>query len=316
MIRQRLKGQYMHTSSATGSTAQAQLAKPPVLRRSIALMKPITWFGPMWAFLCGAIASGATALSFPDISRILLGMVLAGPILCGFSQIINDYFDRDVDALNEPHRLIPSGRVSTQQIVITIALLLLVGSALGIYLGHAVALCVAVGLIFAVIYSAPPARAKRNGWVGNTLVAISYEGLAWLAGHLVFAPLTMSSVLIAALYSLGAHGIMSINDFKSIQGDLASGIRSIPVMLGPKRSAWLIVATMNLAQIGVVAAFIFWQLWIPALVILAIILAQLPLQRSFVQEPVEQHLKFSAVGVSFYVWGMMVAAIGLRSIQP
>jgi chlorophyll/bacteriochlorophyll a synthase len=304
------------SSSATGSTAQTELAKPPVLRRSIALMKPITWFGPMWAFLCGAIASGATTLSFPDVGRILLGMVLAGPVLCGFSQIINDYFDRDVDALNEPNRLIPSGRVSTQQIYLTTALLLLLGVVLGIYLGQAVALCVFMGLVFAVFYSAPPIRAKRNGWVGNALVAISYEGLAWLAGHLAFAPLTYSSLLIAALYSLGAHGIMSINDFKSIQGDMASGIRSIPVLLGPKRSAWLIVATMNVAQIGVVAALLFWQQWVAALVILAIIFAQLPLQRSFLQEPVEQHLKFSAVGVSFYVWGMMVAAIGLRSIQP
>lgn len=306
----------MRTSSATGSTAQTHLVKPPVLRRSLALMKPITWFGPMWAFLCGAIASGATTLSFPDVGRIMLGMVLAGPVLCGFSQIINDYFDRDVDAINEPHRLIPSGRVSTQQIALTIMALLLLGTALGIYLGQAVALCVAIGLVFAVLYSAPPARAKRNGWVGNTLVAISYEGLAWLAGHLVFASLTFSSVLIAGLYSLGAHGIMSINDFKSIQGDLSSGIRSIPVMLGPKRSAWLIVVTMNVAQIGVVAALLFWQQWIAGLAILAIIFAQLPLQRSFLQEPVEQHLKFSAVGVSFYVWGMMVAAIGLRGIQP
>ncbi len=306
----------MRTSSATGSTAQTQLAKLPVLRRSIALMKPITWFGPMWAFLCGAIASGATTLSFPDVSRIMLGMVLAGPVLCGFSQIINDYFDRDVDAINEPHRLIPSGRVSLQQITVTTVALLVLGTVLGIYLGQAVALCVAIGLVFAVIYSAPPTRAKRNGWVGNTFVAISYEGLAWLAGHLAFASLTFSSVLIAGLYSLGAHGIMSINDFKSIQGDLTSGIRSIPVMLGPKRSAWLIVVTMNVAQIGVVAALLFWQQWIAGLAILAIIFAQLPLQRSFLQEPVEQHLKFSAVGVSFYVWGMMVAAIGLRGIQP
>ena len=173
----------MRTSSATGSTAQTQLTKPPVLRRSIALMKPITWFGPMWAFLCGAIASGATTLSFPDVSRIMLGMVLAGPVLCGFSQIINDYFDRDVDAINEPHRLIPSGRVSLQQITVTTVALLVLGTVLGIYLGQAVALCVAIGLVFAVIYSAPPTRAKRNGWVGNTLVAISYEGLAgWPSG--------------------------------------------------------------------------------------------------------------------------------------
>jgi chlorophyll synthase len=306
----------MHTSSVTTSVAQTQLEKPPLLNRSLVLMKPITWFGPMWAFLCGAIASGVSSWSFPDIGRIVLGMLLAGPVLCGFSQVINDYFDRDVDALNEPKRLIPSGRVSTQQIVVTIGFLLLMGLGLGIYLGQAVALCVAIGLVLAVIYSAPPARAKRNGWIGNALVAISYEGLAWLAGHIAFAPLTYSSVLIAALYSFGAHGIMSINDYKSIAGDMASGIRSIPVQLGPKKAAWLIVLTMDLAQFGVIAAFLFWGQWVIALIVLAIFLVQIPVQRSFIQQPVEQHLKFSAIGVSFYVWGMMVAAIGLRAVQP
>lgn len=298
------------------SPAPTAVDKPAAVARSLALMKPVTWFGPMWAFLCGAVASGATDWSLPIIGKILLGIVLAGPILCGLSQVINDYFDREVDALNEPHRLIPSGLVSTQQIIVTVSILLLLGVALGIYLGETVALLVAVGLVLAVIYSAPPARAKRNGWIGNTLVAVSYEGLAWLAGHLAFAPLTLPSILLAALYSFGAHGIMSINDFKSIVGDRLSGIRTIPVLHGTKVASWLIVLTMNVAQIGVITAFLIWGQWVAALIIFAILLVQIPTQRNFLQNPVENHLKFSAIGVSFYVWGMMVAAVGVRALLP
>lgn len=270
----------------------------------------------MWAFLCGAVASGATEWSLPSIGHILLGIVLAGPILCGLSQVINDYFDRDIDALNEPNRLIPAGLVSTQQLIVTVSVLLLFGVVLGIYLGHTVALLVAVGLVLAVMYSAPPFRAKRNGWIGNTLVAVSYEGLAWLAGHLAFAPLTIPSLLMAGLYSFGAHGIMSINDYKSIAGDMASNIRTIPVMYGPRRTAWLIVITMNLAQLGVIAVFLFWKSGLIALIIFGILLMQLPTQRNFLKRPVEYYLKFSAIGVSFYVWGMMAAAIGVRAIHP
>lgn len=285
-----------------------------MLRRSLGLMKPVTWFGPMWAFLCGSIASGATSWSLPDMGRILLGVILAGPVLCGFSQVVNDYFDREVDALNEPNRLIPSGLVSTNQVIITISALLLLGTGLGLILGQSVALFVAVGLVFAVTYSAPPIRAKRNGWVGNALVAISYEGLAWTAGHLAFAPLTTPSILMAAFYSFGTHGIMSINDYKSIAGDKLSGIRTIPVLLGPVRAARLIVFTMDLAQLGVIAAFLFWGNWLFALIVLAIVLIQLPLQRRFLQNPTERFLQFSAIGVSFFVWGMMVAAIGVRTL--
>jgi chlorophyll synthase len=293
-----------------------QAERPALFLRSLALMKPVTWFAPMWAFLCGAVASGAVGWDLSDIARILLGVVLAGPILCGVSQVINDYFDRDVDALNEPHRLIPAGLVTLRQVVITILVLGSLGSIIALNLGGSVSLLTGMGLLLAIAYSAPPLRGKRNGWVGNTLVAISYEGLAWLAGHTTFAPLTHSSFIIAALYSVGAHGIMSINDYKSIAGDKLSGIRTIPVLYGPKRAAWLIVITMNLAQIGVITAFALWGNWLIAAAITGILLVQLPLQRGFLRQPTERYLKFSAIGVSIFVWGMMVAAVGLQSLQP
>ena len=300
--------------SATNDNKQSAQERPAVIARSIKLMKPITWFAPMWAFLCGAVASGATGWNFDDIGRITLGVLMAGPILTGASQVINDYFDREVDAINEPHRLIPSGMVSLPQVFVTIGVLISLGLGIALFLGNDVALLVSVGMLLAIFYSAPPIRAKRNGWYGNTLVAISYEGLAWLAGHMAFAALTPASLLIALIYSIGAHGIMSINDYKSIDGDRASGIRSIPVQYGPKRAAWLIVITMNLSQVGVIAAFLFWGNWLAALVITLIMAVQVPTQRMFIKDPIENFLKFSAIGVSFFVWGMLVAGIGLRAV--
>lgn len=277
-------------------------------------MKPITWFGPMWAFLCGAVASGATTWSLADIGLVILGIIMAGPILCGFSQVINDYFDQDIDAINEPYRLVPSGLVSTTQIFVTLFVLLVAGLFISSYLNLRVMYFVIAGQLLAVLYSAPPIRAKQNGWVGNAMAAVSYEGLAWMAGHVAFAALTWPSVLIALLYSLGAHGIMSINDYKSIDGDKEGGVSTIPVLYGPQKAAWMIIITMNVAQIAVIAAFLYWQVWWIALVITIILLAQLPTQRNFVRDPMQTYLKFSAIGVSFYVWGMMAAAIGLRLV--
>jgi chlorophyll synthase len=294
------------------TTPPLVLEKPPLLKRSIALMKPITWFGPTWAFLCGTIASGATTWGWGDFGRILLGMLMAGPILCGFSQVINDYCDREVDALNEPQRLIPSGRVSTAQVFVTMGLLLLAGLLLSLYLN--VFPFVALGIFLAVIYSAPPIRAKRNGWVGNLVVAISYEGLAWMAGHAAFGTLTSGSIAIALLYSFGTHGIMSINDYKSIAGDKLSGIKTIPAQYGAGRTAWIIVGMMNVAQTIVILLFVLWGQWLVVAALIALFLLQLPTQRAFVKEPTKQYLKFSAVGVSFFVWGMMAAAIGLRLV--
>jgi len=294
--------------------ASPQEKRPALLARSIALMKPITWFAAMWAFLCGAVASGEFGLNLGDILRLSIGMVMAGPLLCGASQVINDYFDREIDAINEPDRLIPSGMVSTGQIVATTFVLLIAGFAIALFLGRSVALLTAFGVLLAIAYSAPPIRAKRNGWAGNTLVAISYEGLAWLAGHLAFGPLTTGSLLIALVYSFGTHGIMSINDYKSIDGDRKAGIRTIPVQYGPHKAAWLILLTMNFAQFVVVGYFILQGSVITSAVIVGIILVQLPVQRQFIKDPEENYLKFSAIGVSFFVWGMLAAAFGLSAL--
>ena len=73
------------------------------------LLKPITWFPPMWAYGCGVVSSG-----IPIGDRwpyFIAGILLAGPMVCGTSQAVNDWFDRHVDAINEPNRPIPSGRM-------------------------------------------------------------------------------------------------------------------------------------------------------------------------------------------------------------
>ena len=91
------------------STENYQHKTFPSISSIIILIKPITWFPPMWAFLCGAVSSSNISL---DTSIILLiGLILSGPIVCGMSQAINDWCDKEVDAINEPSRPIPSGKV-------------------------------------------------------------------------------------------------------------------------------------------------------------------------------------------------------------
>ena len=91
---------------ASAAPAPAPRLKPAAV---LELLKPITWFPPMWAFGCGvASAHGGFAEHWP---LALLGVLLAGPLVCAMSQAANDWYDRHVDAINEPHRPIPSGRI-------------------------------------------------------------------------------------------------------------------------------------------------------------------------------------------------------------
>jgi chlorophyll/bacteriochlorophyll a synthase len=278
------------------------------------LLKPITWFPPMWAFACGAIASGGAFEG--KIALVVVGLLLTGPLVCATSQAVNDWFDRHVDAINEPNRPIPSGRLPGRWgLYIAIGwtcLSLLVAVALGVW-GFLAAM---LGLVLAWVYSAPPIRLKRNGWFGNAACALSYEGLAWVTGSAVMAGGSSPSgrsVLLAALYSAGAHGIMTLNDFKSIKGDEQMGIRSLPVQLGPRRAAVVACITMGVPQIAVIAILAVWGMPWHAVAVAALLVLQGVLMAYFMRSPIDRALFYSGFGVPLFVAGMMVSAFALRA---
>ncbi len=288
------------------------LALAPAL---LELLKPITWFPPMWAFLCGAVSSGQPFLD--HLGLLVAGIVLAGPLLCGASQIVNDWFDREVDAINQPERAIPSGRVPGQlalyYAVAWSGLALVWGFSLGTWVGIASAL----GLVLAWAYSAPPVRLKRNGWWGNAAVGLSYEGMAWVTGAAVMLDGNLPPdevLIIALLYSVGAHGIMTLNDFKSIEGDLAVGLRSLPAMLGADRAARLAGAVMALPQVVVIALLVSWQAHWQAATIVALLLGQLLAMRRLLTDPRAFAPWYNGTGVTAYVSGMMITATALPGV--
>lgn len=278
------------------------------------LLKPITWFPPMWAFACGAVASGVSANG--RVGLVIAGMVLAGPLVCATSQAVNDWFDRHVDAINEPQRPIPSGRMPGRwglYIAIAWTLLSLLAAAA---LGPWVLAAAGVGLLLAWAYSAPPLRLKRNGWWGNAACGISYEGLAWVTGAAVMAggAPSLESLILAALYSAGAHGIMTLNDFKAIEGDRQMGIASLPVQLGTRQAAVAASWIMAVPQVLVVGLLLDWGRPLHAAGVAALLAAQVLMMRRFIAQPREKALWYSGFGVPLFVSGMLVSAFALRGL--
>ncbi len=280
----------------------------------ITLLKPITWFPPMWAFTCG-IVSGGGSLS-TDFFLIIAGIMLCGPLVCGTSQAVNDWFDRHVDAINEPDRPIPSGRIPGNWglyiAIIWTAVSMLVAYQLGTWVFNAAV----IGMLLAWAYSAPPFRLKQNGWWGNTACAVCYEGLPWFTGAaLMTSVLPDSSIIILALlYSAGAHGIMTLNDFKAIEGDKHMGVKSLPVQLGAERAAKLACIVMALPQVVVVALLFKWGLSVHAFMVSIVLVVQVALMSRLLKKPRELAPWYNATGISLYVTGMMISAFGIRSM--
>lgn len=289
------------------------LSPAPSPSSVVELLKPITWFPPMWAFACGVVSAGIPPSS-GDWPRIAVGVLLAGPLVCAASQAVNDWFDRHVDAINEPNRPIPSGRIPGQwglAIAVTWSLLSLAVASL---LGHVVLAATVVGLALAWAYSAPPLRLKQNGWWGNAACGICYEGLAWTTGAaLMVGGLPSAGILgLAILYSIAAHGIMTLNDFKSIEGDRQSGVNSLPVLLGANRAAHVACAFMIVPQIVVVVLLVAWGRAAHAGLIALSVTLQVACMIRLVKDPRQHAPWYNATGVSLLVIGMLVSALAVR----
>ncbi len=269
----------------------------------------------MWAYVCGVISSGASPAG--QWYLVLLGILLAGPIVCGMSQAANDWCDRHVDAINEPDRPIPSGRIPGRWglwIALAMsALSLFVGWQLGPW-GFAATIA---GVLAAWAYSAEPVRLKRSGWWGPGLVGLSYETLPWITGAAVLsAGAPRGEVLIVALlYGLGAHGIMTLNDFKALEGDRQMGVNSLPVTLGPRRAAQVACAVMAVPQVVVVALLALWDRPVHAAGVAFVLLVQFWAMTIMFRDPKAKAPWYNGTGVLLYVSGMMIAAFALRGLS-
>ncbi len=297
--------------SVSTDIAPRRLPDPAAMLR---LIKPITWFPPMWAYLCGVVSSGMVLSG--QWPMVLLGVLLAGPIVCGMSQAANDWCDRHVDAINEPDRPIPSGRIPGRW-GLWIALAM---SVLSLFIGYQLGPwgfgATILGVLAAWAYSAEPIRLKKSGWWGPGLVGLCYEGLPWFTGAAVLSAGAPSwpIVIIAGLYALGAHGIMTLNDFKALEGDTQTGVNSLPVTLGPRRAAVVACWGMALPQVLVIALLITWGKPYHAIAILALLVAQAAAMRVLLRDPKGRAPWYNGTGVTMYVSGMMIAAFALRSL--
>merc|ERR1719160_985718 len=146
-------------------------------------MKPVTWVPLIWGVMCGAAASGnyhaiwsgaTIQVCIEDLGKSLGCMVLAGPFMTGYTQTMNDWYDREIDAINEPYRPIPSGAIKENEVIAQIWALLLGGLGLAYALdgwaGHEFPIITEIaigGSFISYIYSAPPLKLKQSGWAGN-----------------------------------------------------------------------------------------------------------------------------------------------------
>ncbi len=305
-----------NTSGIRKGVGGVEYTKVGKVELIIKFLKPITWIPVIWSFICGAVASGQFTWGDLMGSTFWLGVLLTGPLVSGTCQMLNDYFDRDLDILNEPSRPIPAGDISLKGATI----LIIIWSALSVlvaFLIHPlVAGYVVLGIVNAHLYSANPIKLKKRLWAGNIIVAFSYLVFPWIAGEIAFrGEITSASLIIALLYAFASTGTMTVNDFKSMQGDTRVGIRTLPVVYGEKKAAIIAAVMIDIGQIFAALFMFYIHEPINAFIIIGFIIPQIFLQIRFIQSPCTRDVWYNGLAQNFLVAGMLVSALAIANIS-
>jgi geranylgeranylglycerol-phosphate geranylgeranyltransferase len=200
-------------------------------RGLIALLRLPYWLMTGGLSLLTAFAITKDPLSISIQTALLIFFSMAFITSAGFA--INDYFDRESDAVIKPKRPIPAGALSLKQVVAISGALFAVGLGLTYWLPPLSFIILAVDSVVLIFYSY--LVKKKSGFIANITVGI-LTGTAFLFGQ---AAISGTVTLISfSLYPIafGTIGGNVLRDVLSVEGDSKVGYPTLPQKVGTPTS--------------------------------------------------------------------------------
>lgn len=191
----------------------------------------------------GVTAFGAEPqelFSWGHVLKIGLGTIMAA-FLNAASNGLNQVYDLTNDTVNKPGRAIPSGRLSIREAMTVSIVWFVIALLLALAVNLNCFLLALAATIFTVIYSAPPLRTKKRGLWANITIAIPRGVLLKVAGWSTVKPIWgVEPWYIGLIFGLFLLGASTTKDYSDIEGDRADGCRTLPIIYGIRKSAWMI----------------------------------------------------------------------------
>jgi geranylgeranylglycerol-phosphate geranylgeranyltransferase len=273
----------------------------------VRLMRPVNCL--MMGF---AVVVGVTLANSSDLGIFSFNLVygfLTGFLLTAASMTINDYYDREIDVINEPNRPIPSGIIKPKQVLVFASGLTLVGF-VAAYVTNL--LCLALAIIAWTVFVAYSTFGKRSGLLGNffvsTCVSIPFiYGSAAIAGAV-----ELNVLLFASMAFLSNTGREITKGIVDVKGDESRKVKTLAVRYGEKKAAVsasiLYVAAVLLSPIPLLLSLVsFW--FIPFVVVtdFGLVVSSFSLLRDFSREnarKVKNHV------LVWFIFGLVAFIVG------
>lgn len=212
--------------------------------------RPFTLVAPMLGFISGGVTAWGAHPITPYAPSILLsialGSLMAGMLNAG-SNGINQIYDLPIDKINKPNRPIPAGKMNIKEAWIVSLIFYFIAWTLAWFVvpygtgDHSCFWIVIVASILTYVYSGPPFRTKRMGMLANLTIAIPRGLLLKVAGWTSVKAVTLGEAwYIGSIFGLFLLGAATTKDFSDIKGDAADGCKTLPILYGVKKAAWMI----------------------------------------------------------------------------
>jgi chlorophyll/bacteriochlorophyll a synthase len=207
------------------------------------LARPFTLIAPALGMFTGSVIALGAWPPVPLVpwtaARIALGTLMAA-VLNAASNTLNQVTDLEADRINKPSRPLPSGRVRAGEAIRLAGWLYVAAFLLATAVGPQCTLLAGTAAVLTVMYSAPPFRLKAVPYLANAVIALPRGVLLKVAGWSCVRDFGRTEPwAIGLIFGLFLLGATTTKDFADIRGDRAAGFRTLPVLLGPKRAAWV-----------------------------------------------------------------------------
>ena len=212
------------------------------------LSRPFTLVAPALGVISGAVTAAGAAppeawtpdlLVYPAIGALMAATLNAA------NNALNQIYDLDIDRVNKPQRPLPSGRLALRNAWVFTIWTYLAAVALAWLVSpggrHECFWIVAAAAVATLVYSCPPLRTKQRGIWANVTIAIPRGVLLKVAGwSSVKTIVGLEPWYIGAIFGLFLLGASTTKDFADMEGDARGGCRTLPIVYGVRRAAWMI----------------------------------------------------------------------------
>lgn len=176
-----------------------------------------------------------TLSTFPILDSLKVFLVVF--LITGAGNAINDYFDIDIDRINKPDRPIPSGKISLRTALYFSLALFAAGSIIAASINM---ICGAIAVVNSLLLIYYASTLKRTALLGN--IAVGYlTGSTFLFGGAVFFEYggIKDVFVLFVLATMATIAREIVKDIEDIEGDREDGAQTLPIIIGPKKAAYI-----------------------------------------------------------------------------